>query len=77
MVVAEVILMVAGAYAGLGVLFSLAFVTRGVGVVDRAARGAPVGFRVLITPGVVALWPLLARRWLAARHVADTKEAHA
>ncbi len=33
-------------------------------MLDIAARGAGLGFRLLITPGVVALWPFLAWRWL-------------
>lgn len=53
-----------GVYAALGLIFALAFVTRGVGRVDPAAREGTWGFRLLILPGTVALWPLLARRWL-------------
>ena len=60
---AEALLGAAGVYLGLGLLFALAFVTRGVSKVDPAARGATTGFRVLIVPGVAALWPLLAWRW--------------
>jgi len=52
-----------GLCAGLGFAFALAFVTRGVGRIDPAARGATWGFRLVVLPGVVALWPLLARRW--------------
>ena len=52
-------------YAALGIVFAIAFVWKGVGEVDPAARQGTLGFRALIFPGVVALWPLLARRWLA------------
>ncbi|HZS05069.1 MAG TPA: hypothetical protein VFD58_09565 [Blastocatellia bacterium] len=51
-------------YAVIGVLFAILFVTAGVGRIDPAARGASVGFRLIIIPGVAALWPLLALRWL-------------
>lgn len=51
-------------YAGAGLVFALFFVTRGVGRVDPVARESTWGFRLIIVPGVVALWPLLARRWL-------------
>lgn len=64
MAIALLILFVLGAYAAVGVVFALAFVTRGVGRIDAAARGAPIGFRLLIAPGAAALWPLLLRRWL-------------
>jgi hypothetical protein len=50
-------------YAGAGLLFALAFVTRGVEQIDPGAKGASWGFRLVVLPGVVALWPLLARRW--------------
>jgi hypothetical protein len=50
-------------YASLGVVFALSFVSIGVQKIDPEARGAGIGFRALIFPGVVALWPLLLRRW--------------
>jgi hypothetical protein len=54
------------AYAAAGVLFATAFVTVGVGRIDPAARGAPLGFRVLIFPASAALWPLLVIKWLGS-----------
>jgi hypothetical protein len=51
-------------YATVGVLFTVAFVTVGVGRIDPAARGAPLSFRMLIFPASTALWPLLAVKWL-------------
>jgi hypothetical protein len=55
-----------GVYAGLGVVFAVVFALRGIERVDPGARGSGWGFRLLVLPGVVALWPLLARRWFAA-----------
>ncbi len=54
-----------GAYAALGLIFAVPFVSKGAGRIDPSAREGTWGFRVLIFPGVVALWPLLARRWLS------------
>ena len=54
----------AAAYAGLGLLFAIAFVTVGAGRLDPVARSGTWGFRLLILPGSAALWPLLLRRWL-------------
>jgi hypothetical protein len=51
-------------YAWLGLFFAIAFVSFGVTRVDMQARGAGWGFRLLILPGVAALWPLFLRRWL-------------
>ena len=56
-----------GLYTGLGLAFALAFVTRGVGRIDPAARHASWGFRLVVLPGVVALWPLLLLRWRSGR----------
>jgi hypothetical protein len=51
-------------YAGLGLLFALAFVRVGVDRLDKQARGAGVGFRLLIVPGVAAFWPFFLLRWV-------------
>lgn len=50
-------------YVLLGFLFALLFVTLGVQRVDTQTRNAPFGFRAIIFPGVIALWPLFLRRW--------------
>ena len=54
-------------YISLGVAFAIAFVTIGVSRVDSQAIGSSLGFRILIFPGSVALWPLLLRRWMAGK----------
>ena len=51
------------AYAAVGFLFALAFVSVGIRRMDPVAEHAPLGFRVVILPGVAALWPLLLVRW--------------
>lgn len=56
-----------GAYAAAGALFALVFVAAGLRRVDPAAEHAPWGFRIIILPGVAALWPLLLRRWIRRR----------
>ena len=52
------------AYAALGVVFAIPFVTMGVGRVDPVAKDSRAGFRLIILPGVAALWPLLLARWI-------------
>jgi len=52
-------------YAGVGFLFSLAFVSAGVKRLDPEANGTKLGFRLIIIPGVIAFWPLLLKRWLS------------
>jgi hypothetical protein len=63
---AELILLVVASYLLAGLLFGLAFVAVGVTRIDPAARGTSAAFRLLILPGSVALWPILAAKW--ARH---------
>ena len=65
-----------GVYAALGAIFAIAFVTRGVERLDPAAKGASRGFRLIIVPGVVALWPLLLRRWISGAPPPAERTAH-
>ena len=51
------------AYAGLGLLFAVPFVFRGVQRLDSEAKGSGIGFRLLILPGAASLWPLFLYRW--------------
>jgi len=64
--VARWLLLLVGAYAAAGVLFAVPFLFLGIRRVDPAAHGAGWGFRILILPGLVALWPVMARRWARA-----------
>jgi hypothetical protein len=54
-------------YLAAGALFALPFVGNWVGRIDPSARGGTLGFRLVILPGVIALWPLLLRRLLTGR----------
>ena len=57
-------LLIFGIYLASGLLFAFPFVLGGVGKIDpHAARGS-WGFRLLIIPGTIFLWPLLAHRWM-------------
>ena len=58
-----VLLALLGAYLGCGLLFALPFVFLGVGKIDPHASGGSWGFRLLIIPGAMVLWPILFRRW--------------
>jgi hypothetical protein len=65
-IVAELILFSAFAYVLCGLAVGIPFIAWGVARVDEAARGASLGFRLLILPGTIALWPLLATKWIQA-----------
>ena len=59
-------LLMLAVYGAAGLLFAVPFQWRGLHTLDAGANGSGIGFRLLITPGVVALWPLLALRWWRA-----------
>jgi len=67
----EIAQVLAAGYVGLGVLFAVPFLARGATRVDSSVPGSTAGFRAVIVPGVVALWPLLLSRWLRARREED------
>jgi len=52
------------AYGLLGVVFAATFVAAGIQRVDPVAGHSPVSFRLIVFPGVAALWPLLLARWI-------------
>ena len=56
-----------GLYLLAGLVFGVPFVIKGAGRIDPAATEGTRGFRILILPGVIALWPLLVRRWLSGK----------
>ena len=62
--IVNLFVMLLSAYAGAGLLFAIAFVTWGIERVDAQAKGAGLGFRLIVVPGVAALWPLMLRRWM-------------
>jgi hypothetical protein len=63
-------------YVIAGLIFAVPFVLRGVNRIDPVARESTWGFRIIILPGVVALWPLLATRWLGGRRPPAERNAH-
>lgn len=58
--VAEWLVRAAGLYLLAGICFAVPFVIAGVGRIDPSASAGTPGFRLIILPGVVLLWPLLA-----------------
>lgn len=60
-------LQILGVYLLVGLVFAVPFVIRGCAVIDAAAVGAGIRFRLMILPASMALWPLLMRRWVQGR----------
>ena len=61
--IAATFLIVLGVYLVCGLVFAIPFALVGVKQVDPHAAHGSWGFRLLIIPGTMALWPLLLRRW--------------
>jgi len=53
------------AYAGVGAVTALAFLTVGISRVAPRPDAVTLGARLLLFPAAAALWPLILRRWLA------------
>lgn len=64
---AQVVAAVVESYLLAGIAFALVFLPRGAARVDPGIGRSPVAVRLLLAPGVVLLWPVLARRWQRAR----------
>lgn len=69
----EISTYVLAAYLATGVPIAIRMHAGGLARLDPGTRGAGVPFRVLITPGLVALWPYVLRRARQVRaHGADS-----
>lgn len=66
----------AGAYVTFGTAFALVFLPLGAARVDSHLAGAPVVVRLLIAPGVVAFWPLMAWRWFTGAGAPEERNPH-
>ncbi|MDX2175600.1 MAG: hypothetical protein SF028_03930 [Candidatus Sumerlaeia bacterium] len=64
--IVDILFLALTGYLAVGLLASVALHARGLTRFDEQARGAAFFFRVLATPGMVALWPLLLLRWMAS-----------
>ena len=62
-----IILSVLGFYIMIGFLFAVAFVIKGIKVVDLATASTSKSFKLMMFPGSVGLWPVLLRKWIKAK----------
>lgn len=53
---------IGGAYVLVGVVVAAFFFTRWLKDFDPSAKDGSVGFCVLVTPGIIALWPLIVMK---------------
>jgi hypothetical protein len=65
--VARRFLEVLAIYLAGGSVVALPLVFFGLGRIDAGTKKAPFTFRLLVLPGVIAMWPLFLGRLIAAR----------
>jgi hypothetical protein len=53
-----------GAYLFVGATCAAVFVSKGLQRIDGAAKDMPWMARLLVVPGLVALWPLMLAKWI-------------
>ncbi len=63
MIAVKIALMLGLLYLLAGFVFAILFLSKGIAKVDTAARGSGLGFRLIIFPGTVTLWPVLLKKW--------------
>lgn len=54
-------------YLGIGFVFGLWFVFKGVNKVDPGIEGADWKLRLLLLPGSAGLWPIMLQKFLKKR----------
>jgi hypothetical protein len=73
---AQIVVALFELYVLAGVVFAAMFLPRAVARMDPRVAGSPRVLRLLILPGVAALWPLFAWRWIAGAHEPIEKNPH-
>ena len=61
---AHAIVLAVQVYLGLGVLLGVPFALFGAARIDPNAKGAGLGFKLMILPGAVLMWPFVVGPWL-------------
>lgn len=69
MFIAQAIIFLLELYCAVGIVFAVYFVSAGITRIDANAKGSGVGFRLLMMPGAMALWPLLAQGWWSGNNI--------
>jgi hypothetical protein len=60
----DLIFTIVGIYLICGFVFALAFIFKGVQVIDEGAKDSTWGFRIIIIPASMVFWPLLLTKWI-------------
>ncbi|MEP7256031.1 MAG: hypothetical protein ABI666_09650 [Ferruginibacter sp.] len=73
--VVYMVFMIMGLYLLAGAVFAIFFLTKGITKMDSGAHGSSWGFRLIILPGTIVLWPVLFNRWMKVKKVSHDKAA--
>jgi len=58
-----IVFLLFGFYLLVGLAFYFIFLSKGMKSMDEATEGVKLGFKLLILPGTLFLWPLLLAKW--------------
>ncbi len=67
--VIDLFLLILGVYAALGLLFSIFFVFVGGTKIDPLLKDSKKRVRILLLPGVIAIWPFLIGKLFKSKKV--------
>lgn len=67
----QFLLWVVGVYGAIGLFLLLPLHRAGLPLIDASAEGASHGFKIIVSPGLVALWPVILWKWRTARRGGD------
>ena len=73
---AQVVVALFELYALAGLVFAVLFLPRAVARIDPRVAASSKALRLMILPGVAALWPLFAWRWITGAPEPIEKNAH-
>lgn len=75
MIAVKIALILGLVYLAAGFVFAIFFLTKGIAKVDSAAHGSGWGFRLIILPGTIALWPVLLNKWINVKRISHDETA--
>ena len=73
---AEMILTCLGGYLGIGLVVGIGVAIFGLARLDHAADGGTAAFRVIVLPGLIALWPAVLVRLFSMRKINAPIDGH-
>ncbi|RNC81792.1 MAG: hypothetical protein ED559_08410 [Phycisphaera sp.] len=64
----DVLLIVIGVYFAIGVVFAVVVAAGPIKSFDSVVADSPLRFRFIATPGMAALWPIMAGKLVGAKN---------